>query len=267
MRLGLAAASVVAVLASSGCFGMCGLTPSEGSWNDPALFAAMPRPGTAAGATWEGPGPGLPSTIVVDPAWGPHNLTALDRLSGDPGAGTDVYVTLAPDGLSARRENTTPEADVAQALDDFLRGATTLDDAQREAHVAATLANATDGEDSFYGGDAGQIVVRHTVHYRSAAPGGLRLDGLWRELESAGALHVGLGGASSGPWTFSFSLERRMLEADGGRLEVGPTGEAHFEGFRKGERPEDSYRRDVRDWLAAHGLPAPATMHVGGSIC
>lgn len=260
-------AVVAAILAGPGCFGMCGLSPSEATWTDPALFVAMPPPGTA-GATWTPPGPGLPFTRVIDAGWGPHNLTLVQRASGDPGDGSDVYVGIAVEsGLTAARENTTPERDVAQAVHAFLANATTLGAPARAAYVEALMGNASAGPDSYYGGDAESIVTRHTVTYTAPLPHGLRLDELYGDLERVGATQVALGGASAGPWTFAFSMEQRALEADGGRLQVGPTGDARFEGLGEGERPAAAYRKDVHAWLAAHGLPVPGDMHVGGSIC
>ncbi len=261
MAVRLAPSALALPLLLSGCFGMCGFMPDSADWDDAALFAAMPVPGpTADGgrSTWTAPEPGLPFTTPVDPAWGLHNLTMVEHI-GVP------YIALAPNGLTVLPYEGT--GSIRPALLSFLGNATDLDAAGREAYADGVLANATQEGPYYEADDTGELVEHHELRYAAAPPAELDLDGLYAALAAVGAIDVGEGWARAGPWAFSFSLASRELATDDGRLTVDPLGHARFGGFAKGERDEADYEADVRGWLARQGLPAPAMMHVGGSIC
>lgn len=234
-------------------------------WQDDALFDSMPPPGISAGATsiWRPPEPGLPFATVVNASWGPTNLTAVERsTNADPYE--PVRVTLTASALVASRLNATPEGLVASTAEALLANATTLSPAQRFAVVESLLASRHEEGRGYqvFGEDMVPLVF---IGYVVPLPDGLRLDALYAEL--AEDAMVGLGGFSSGPWAFGFSQASRSLQAAGGRLEVGPTGDARFQGFAEGRRSSDSYEKDLRAWLDEQGLPQPVTLDVQASVC
>lgn len=286
--LGLEALGAVVLVAgwlvflTAGGFGMCGLTPGEASWTDPALFAAVPAPGALPGhaIAWDEPPAGLPFNRTADPSWGPHNLTTLgwrvDSLAGGAFLALDSrgWATLEVPGPHA-------PAAVRAAFLEWSRHATAADEATRASWADAFVAsNRTRSEEVWRSAD-GPVSELHTA-YRLQVPGPFRLGGLHAALEAAGALAPGHGAMpglrsqSGGAWSFDYALAQRTLahggepwEPGGYRLAVDSSGTARFEGLVEGERSEQDYGADVAALLASLGLPPPdpAAMHVGGSIC
>lgn len=254
-----------ALLALAGCFS-CGGSPESATWQDPALFDAMPPPMLAGNrhSVWTPPGAGLPFATAFDPAWGPTNLTSVGLQTEAPPY-DPVTVTLVAYALTASRVNVTAEAVVAATAERFLANATTLSLDEREAIIADLLASAHVEDRGYFFVDEAMRPVGF-VAYAVPVPNGLRLDDLHSDLTATGNHPMGPGGFQSGPWTFGFSQAKRSLDTDKGRLDVSSTGEAVFQGHR-GDRSEGAYERHVRSWLAEEGLPGPTEMVVHSSIC
>lgn len=217
---------------------------------------------------------GLPFDWVVNATWGQHNLTTVRW--GWPEQQLINIELDAAGVVRTSRDNETLASVVEDALRAFFGHVSWANASDRDAAVQAILASEAQGQDA-QKYIHGRIRELNVIAYSGATAAPLRLGALYGDLDEDGSLIIQRAGAagrtevSAGRWEFDFSTPTRTLAATdlSYKLSVDARGTVAFEGLRAGERPEESYRKDMFELLDKLGLPKPSEDQVGvsGSIC